>query len=394
MARTQLRRVALATVMLLGAGGCLVWTSLNGYSGGAPQGTEAGAPDGPEDVVMREAAAESALDGAPCAVALPPRPPAGMAPASLTLTFAVQSFYFRPQDAGIPDLGYNLDCVDTCPGPKSCRSVDQNCDEDGGRDLAGNALLEAIDGLGKDPGAQSIDGRIASGAFTFIIQMADWSSLPSDSQVAVGMLVSNGIDPDPEAGTFTPPTWNGSDPWTVDPRGVAGAFHDSTGWHYVPKALTVDAYVANNQLVGQLTAPIEFGLGAGEVTMSQVTLVASIVPVQLSSTVLGYRLEGQIAGRISVHSVLALAGEMKDPLDPTQYLCGNDPTFVQFRGSLCEQADIMTSPSEDNEGDVCDAVSVGIGFTAVSTILGPEYLGPPVVLGCDGGVVDCPADGG
>jgi hypothetical protein len=349
-----------------------------------------------ESVDSGGAVVEAGNDAAAgCVVALPPRPAAGMSPESLTLNFAVKNFYYRPEDGGMDGgLGFNLDCVDTCPGPKSCKAVAPDCDEDGGRDLAGNALLEAIDALGAETGAENVNDRIAAGSFTFLSQVGGWNGLPDDSQVSVGLFISNGIDPNPDAGTFTPPMWNGSDPWTVDPRTVNGGYQTSTGWHYVPKALTDEAYIANNQLVGQLTTPFQFGLGIGSLTMTDVTFVANLTSVEESPNVFGYRLDGQIAGRISLHSLLALAAVLKDPLDRSQYLCGNDPTYLEFKDNLCAQADIMTDPSKDNMGEVCDGISAAVGFTAYSTTLGPAYLGPPLLFGCDGGVVDCPTDGG
>jgi hypothetical protein len=131
---------------------------------------------------------------------------------------------------------------------------------------------------------------------------------------------------------------------------------------------------------------IPLGLGFASVTLSNGSLVATVTPLPG----VGYRLDGQLVGRIATRSILTLLATVKDPLDDTQFLCGDDPTFQSFFMGFCASADIMSDPSFDNTNQSCDSLSAAFGFVAISARLGAEYPGKAPVIGCDGSVQDCP----
>jgi hypothetical protein len=58
-------------------------------------------------------------------------------------------------------------------------------------------------------------------------------------------------------------------------------------------------------------------------------------------------------------------------------------TYQLVSSGVCSQADIESSPANDGKGLPCDALSLGLGFTASPAQLGVE-LEPFVVPG------DCP----
>ena len=326
-----------------------------------------------------------------------PQPAGGGMGGSITVTTAIQSLHYQPVDDAGMGLGYNLDCVATCPGLPSCVGAGSNCDADGGRDLAGNELLLTIDALGNSTGSGTVASQIAAGKLTIILQVSDWNGAPDDSQVTFAMFVASGIVANPDGGADAaatlPPNWDGNDVWDIDPRTVAGVVRGDGGeYTYVPRALTTQAYVTNNQIVGTLQS-VQVGLGFGLVTMTNIVFVATIIPVVFPGTLnSGYRLDGQTAGRFSIHSILSLASALRDPLNPGMRVCGSDPTFQAFRTSLCTSADVMSDISRDNTGAPCDAISAALGFTALSVRLGPEHPGLAYDPGCDGGVEDCNAD--
>jgi hypothetical protein len=359
-------------------------------------------PAPPDAAIAADAAPplDSAVSVADAAEAgctvVPPPPTQGDPGGNLTVVMAVQAFYYDQPDSG-PALGFNLDCVDTCPGPPSCQSKNQHCDEDGGRDLAGNTLLSLIDTYGSATGQGDINGRIASGIYTMLVEMTGWNGSPDDPSVSLAVYVSSGIIADPEAGTTTPPKWDGTDVWEVDPRTANYSRLGDGGYVYVPKAVTTSAYISNNKVIATLPG-LQFGVGVGVFAMTGIAFVGDLVPVLTLGPNGGYRLQGQLAGRVSVPAILGIASLFKDPTDPTRqsYICGSDVLAVDLLSNLCGAADIMSDPSMDNATPLanCDALSAGIGLTAVSANLGYPYKGLTVVAGCDGSVQDCNSDGG
>ncbi len=296
--------------------------------------------------------------------------------------------YSAASDAGAP-LGFDLDGVCVCPGPPSCKSippVQTHCDLPGGRDISGNNFLDLFETFLHVSGQGDINSSIAAGKLGLIIYITDYNAAENDTQVGLAAFVSSGILTDPDGGSPIPPKWDGNDVWDIDPRSTGGVKETADGgFIYLPKFITTMGYVANRTLVAELSR-IDLGLGAGTLSMTGAVFTASIV----SDTSGGYRLQGQLAGRASTASILTSAAAFRDPIDKTKFLCGDDPTIQTYRKQICGAADLATDPAMDGKGAVCDAISMAIGFTALSAQLGvpAETLQP--VLGCDGSVQLCP----
>lgn len=361
-----------------------------------------GGKDAPtESGTIRDAGTEAEAAVAPtvCGAAPPPPPAASIQGGTdISIIAAVRSVYYAADSGGggLAPLGFDLDCVDTCPGPPSCKSAQKNCDAVDGRDLAGNYFLSAVDNFSSVTGQRNLNELAATGEFTVLLLIQGYNGAANDSLVTFSIFFSGGIRPGLEgddagvdASVTVAPKWDGTDVWTVDPTTIAGGFEDDAGvYHYVP-SFTTNGYVTDYQLVATLPE-LQIGLGLGLLTFTNVIYVAQIVP-QASG---GYRLDGQLAGRMSIPSILAAASVIRDPLDPTRtkYLCGNDPTFQTFRGTLCGSADIMLDPSQDSMGDTCDSLSASLGLIAESAKLGPEFKAFNLTPGCDGGVEGCDQD--
>ncbi len=349
----------------------------------APPGSDAGADAGSP----RDAGTDS---GAICALPLPVRPDDATAnPEAIEFFTAVRTVFYKDTDGG-PQLGYNLDCVDTCPGPPSCRSTMMNCDQPGGLDMAANQLLQAVDNISTGSGQADFNSRIASGIYTIILDVSGWNGTANDANVTLAILVSSGLIPDPDSGMPSPPNWDGNDEWNIDPRSYTGSpSHELDGSYLYgsPRALTLQAYVSDYTLVATFPQA-QFGLGLGGlVTMTNLVSTATITPLDGGAG--GYRLDGQLTGRIDVVSVLTGLAYIVDPTNRGSTLCGNDPTYLTLRTLLCTSADIMSMPSADNTDASCNALSSAVGFSAF-----PAKLGAPYTLSlfttCEAGTpVDC-----
>ncbi len=75
-----------------------------------------------------------------------------------------------------------------------------------------------------------------------------------------------------------------------------------------------------------------------------------------------------------LHTILDLNG---------QALCGTDQTYLTLATHVCDAVDLAASPSQDDAGAACGALSLGIGFAAVPAAMGNTY-DPPA------NGVDCP----
>jgi hypothetical protein len=340
----------------------------------------------PTRLLEAEAGPSLADAGTLDALCLPALPPGAPAPtpatdASETTIYAALSSLTFGQTA--PDgnpLGYDLDGVCTCPGPPSCSSTSRNCDEPGGRDVAGNVFLSQIDGyLGSAGG--TLAERIASGKMTTILWLTSYNGGRDDSLVGLSLISSPGLDA-PDGGK---PGWNGHDVWNVDVRSVGGYVADADGGFSYVAMSTASGYVTGGVLVATVPS-FELGAGVGRLTVNDAVFTATITAVAGG----GYTLEGQVAGRVAAGALFGLLGSVPDPAHDGQYLCGTNATFQTLRTAVCDGEDIMSDPALDSTAAaVCDAVSFAASFTAVSAGLGAPVTASYPDPGCDGGVQAC-----
>ncbi len=355
------------------------------FDGGPGDATPNDAPpDSSADSALHDApeAGDAGPDRTGCDAALPPSPPDADTAFDANVTFysMLHAITFA-DDAG--NLGFDLDKNCTCEGvPKglpSCASPMQQCDKPGGRDIAGNVTLNLLDMILGASGVGSINDQLGSGQLGLIIEVFDFNTGSDDTSVGLTAMVSSGtVGPD---GGYQPAMWNGKDTWSIDPRSVL----QTDSGRVVPKFVTTSAYVTNGTLVARLPS-VELGIGGVTVMIDDAVVVARI----LGDTLGGFSLDGQLAGRIPATSIFAAVGAFRDPADKAQYLCGDDPTFLAYKPSICNAVDIMADPARDNTGAACDAISMSVGFRADFALLGPVRPGLTPTLGCDGSVATCP----
>jgi hypothetical protein len=331
---------------------------------------------------------DAELDGA-CTHAAPVGPPAQVSAGAKTVSFAAALSAYTSGvttafDGGA--TGFDLDRQCTCPGPPSCvsSSMAANCDvEPGGHDIVGNALGSLLDSELAGTAEGDLNTRIMTGRYNLVLDVQNYNGGANDSEVFVAILTSSGLGGD--AGT---PKFDGTDVWNIDPASTLGPVEGDAGaYTYTPRYSVSDAYVNDHVLVARFPEVV-VGLSFGTVTLS-----GAIVSAQIETTPSGsYRLEGQIAARISTLSIFGLLGHLSydDGDGGSHKLCGSDPVFQAAQQSVCATTDIMSQPSQDGTDAGCNALSFAIGLQAVEAVLGPPVATHYPVAGCDGGVVDCP----
>jgi hypothetical protein len=270
-------------------------------------------------------------------------------------------------DAGTSStIGYDLDQVYTCcdGGPESCKpavAAATHCDDVSGRDNSGGQLLASLSLV--DPSqftTATISQRLQDGTYSILLQVTGYNGTPNDTQVIAALYGSDGIEND--AGAL----WNGSDQWTVDQAFVV----NPTAMPYLPVDFDTAAYVADGTLVMHVTFPIS--LGTTNTNTFTITLTAGVLTAHLAAAGNGtWSLTGgNIAGRWNISELLSSLQTVTIGSNP---ICPTGPgasTYAFVKQEICKYADIMTDPSNDLKGITCDALSLGIGFTADPALLG------------------------
>jgi hypothetical protein len=352
-------------------------------------------------------------DGAvpPCMHAYPPdRPPADAGTATplapIVAAFNTIDIGVRgPPDGAIPPFGYDLDHTCTCPGLPSCAQpkgspLSEACDDSRGRDNIDIKLFQALPGAATTGTAQ-VDQGLRAGQYGLLIRIRDYDGMPEDPKVTVDFYVSNGLERD-DAGNLPTAKFDGTDHWTIDPASFMPSGQ--------PTFSADNAYVARNPedpagssvLVASFDQlPIVFGdrsfLGGATMQLFGAVIVGTLQLTNVdggsSGSSLGLGLTGgTIAGRWPTSQILSTLATI-----PAEggFLCGTDPSFYNrvnyavLKGVICAAADIAKLSNEDNQMPLapCDAISVGMKFTAVPAVLGGTFAVAPAPAGCDDGGV-------
>jgi hypothetical protein len=360
--------------------------------GGSPSeaGTEAGLAD-------------ARVDADTCAHAhAPPPPTTEDGSGNMDMVLAASFIRILPKgtiSAQHPVLpqGLDLDDTCTCPAPESCKppSATPHCDGDGGTDDSTGDLFEGFAALSSEFTDEKLNANVTSGGATVLFRIRNYNGGPNDKKVTVVVYSSRGLPNNPDGGDITP-LRNGTDVWTVDPSSLLGGTSVDGGASCegndnvcIPVYADADAYVTGGTLVAHLDFPITVG-GAGNqivLNISASTLFARLIPEGAS-----FRIDdGQVAGRWNTGGMLTALGKASDPLVAGGTLCNNAPLYQNVKARVCAAADIMTRPTDDNSGKGCNALSIGVSFTASPGHLGPIYSKPAAPDPCDAGWKDdCP----
>jgi hypothetical protein len=301
-------------------------------------------------------------------------------------------------DAAVPQFGYDLDHTCTCfGGMPSCLQPPQppgapsaeSCDDNRGRDNTDILLFRDLPGLAST-GTSQIDQGLTAGQYGLLLVITDYNGKSDDPRVHVDFYLSDGLSRDADGGIPTP-RFDGTDLWTRDLGSLQGGQPNGQ-----PQYSDDSAYVSGSVLVANFSQlPIAFGdrsfLGAATMQLIGAVIVGQLQAKKVDSGGFGFALVGgTIAGRWPTSQLLSTLANIPGE---GGFLCATDPVnklkYGIIREVVCAGADIATVSTEDNNTPLapCDAISVGMTFTAEPAQLGPVVEGGPVLAGCaDGGV--------
>jgi hypothetical protein len=213
------------------------------------------------------------------------------------------------------------------------------------------------------------------------MRLEGWTGEPTDPKVRFSVFTSAGW---PDGAS---PSWDGEDAWPIDGTSVA-----PDGTVDEPLFFDDNAYVAGGVLVASLPQS-----GLVLVTSSGTRLVLPLVAGFIRARLVeeGGRhavRDGVFAARIRTEAIFdALDGFRDGDGEP---LCTTDPFFELARETICESADIFAGTGTPISP--CDALSVGIGFTADPARLGAVRDLTEDLPGCEVGTEPsrCTCDGG
>ncbi len=312
-----------------------------------------------------------------CNRATYPDPPSGMdgGVSGPTLVFALRSIDIG--DMGTTP-GYDLDNTCTClydAGP-SCTGasgqVSTYCDLPAGSgnegiDNQASKLFSLIElPVGPAVFSSSVFSLQAnSGAWSLLFRIEDYNGLPDDPSVEVTLFPTPGF-----GGT---PAWMGNDAWPVNASSVDGGLSN-------PKYVSNGAYVAGGTLVASMpTAALTMHGGGYDAITIQ--LSAGVITAQLSQlNGLWYMKNGVIAARWALSDVFKALGSYRD--NNGVPICTSDvPTYTIAKQAICQDADILVDGTQPKSAP-CDALSIGLGFTADPALLGELSDGGVPSDGC------------
>ena len=330
-------------------------------------------------------------DTAPAATCFPKRPP-GPPPdergTGATRIFAINHVSIRPYGR---TLGYDLDGLCTTDAGLDLPCRGSLADDPEGVDNAFSNVfighLPFADNQGDDPASKAINGDIAEGHQTALIQVK-WNGLANDLQTVVFMTQTPGVGL-PEPGCDAGPD-GGEDAGNAGDAGARFPFRPCDRWTVSALAdgfLTSSsatgaekAWVNGNLLVASFKVlPLNFGTFA--LAVHDATLTAT---VSSDGTLTG----GLLAGRIIASEAVKGAVSFHYSLERNQPAGGAKPICQQLDGglipfiqeNLCPARDLTTTPSDPSTA--CDSISIALGFEAVQV--------GAVVGTIDAGVDDCP----
>lgn len=352
-------------------------------------------PEGGADAGTGDADSGAEAQGPPdpCAHAVPPGPPAlDDAPGVELPAFflGVRTVVLANDTSAF--VGFDLDGVCTCEtrantaraGAPSCGSPAPHCDLDGGVDN-GVAVLAAQ--LSPFFALDSVPQKlISAGRRTLLVQIGKYNGRLNDKEVAIGLALSDGVREQGCPGSVHDtaknvwaPAWCGDEKWTLRPEAVI----PGTAQPLIQGVGYVRDGMLSFSLPGALLLPFNetsvLPLGSAVLQGKLVPLGEDMTPRDpaRAATEKEKRLwaveGGAIGGRLKSGDLLVGLGTIERPGTGdagSTYLC-QEPSFELVRQGVCDAIDITSARALDfDPGAACDALSVGVGFTAYPVLPG------------------------
>jgi hypothetical protein len=312
----------------------------------------------------------------------PPAKPSGPATTSTEEhNFALQTLFLGDQDrSGVTSqtawksFGYNLDGkVSTASSSDVCTlqagaPKQTQVDGDNGIDNSfGENILPIIITTAGQDAASKINQSIGNGGFTVMFDVTGLAdSQPTLTATGLKGFLNAGSTFDPDGGTK--PTFTTADNWPVSPE----LLNDPTN----PKSSKVqfsDAYSVGGTFVSGVDASghglaVTLNLSIGGVSID-IAIVNAFITFNHSP---GQATNGTIAGVINsqdlVDKLRTVAGRISTSL------CGGN-AFNSIAQQILQASDIMADGT-NGAGQQCNAISIGLGFTAKEIAL-PTRVAQP-----------------
>lgn len=318
----------------------------------------------------------------------PPAPGPAQAGDGAGVAFAIDRLFLGDTDregkktAGSwKQYGFNIDgkvsstiSEDLCKPADGAAASDVYPDGADGIDNSfGSKLVPLIASLLSDPSTKVTDA-IANGDFTVILKVDGLGAQPSYNPLTAKLYGG--------ATLGAAPTWDGSDAWPVVPELLEDAQDVESARIVFPTS-----YVVDDTWVSGPESQVTFKLN---LTISETTIGLTIRNVRIAMDLAPDHksaVKGTIAG---VLETAVLVEELRSVIGAVQPGVCEGSGLETILDQVRRASDIIKDGSQDPSQD-CDAISIGIGFTAKEVQLG-EIAAPAETTGVPCGTT--PADEG
>jgi len=260
--------------------------------------------------------------------------------------------------SGWKQYGFNLDgkistveSKDLCqPQPNAAPSSVYVDGDEGIDNSFGKNILTIIRGIEPNVSARVTDS-IAAGDFTIMLSIDKLGA--SADYNPLGTKLYGG------AALAAPPLWDGTDKWPVLPELLAVPTDITSA-----KVVFDGSYLVNNTWVSGSKGDINLNLGLAGYTIN-LTIRSAVIAMDLTEDHTG-AINGTIAGVLETDVLVGELQKVVGAFDPS--LC--DGTTIEGILSQVRQAsDIMKDGTQDPD-QVCNGISIGLGFTMKKVQLG------------------------
>jgi hypothetical protein len=335
--------------------------------------TSSGNPDAPASPDATVANPDAATPSRQPPAAGPSHPGDGTG----AVTFAVTRLYLGDTDPnGTPDkvngwkqFGYDLDgkqststSTDLCQLRNNASPKNVYPDGDDGIDNAfGKLVLPILLGIASDA-SQAANSALNAGKPRYLIHIAAMGA--SDGYNPLAAASYDGLD------LGAAPKYDGSDVWPIDDRSVVNGDVTMPMWQMPHSYLVGNTWVSGDRSTVVITLEI-----SGR--SFPLTINDAIVTMELSADHV-HATQGVIAGVLSTDELVNSMKQFAGSIDPS--LC-TGPTIDSIVTQLQQASDIMHDGTQDPT-QVCDGISIGIGFNAELVQLGAVTTAPPDLPSC------------
>lgn len=339
---------------------CANLLSYDDYRAREPALADTGVPEAAVDAAM-EAEASTELGTHP-----PARPAGEIKPSGKgkTIWLVVNHFYLAQRDvsSNAPSktawktIGYDIDHVctsleDAKANIGTCRRAasamqDTLLDGEGCRDNNFGSQIVPLVSLVDGEFEKTSNSAVANGANTWLIELSDLDDEKDDPYV-VGRFY--------KAATATElPRFDGTDLREVDAESVNDMDIDK------PKALFSQGYMVDDVFVSGEPGAFDVSLPIQGISVT-LPLSGGVMVVRLDRAHEKGEL-GTIAGGIAKDKI----GSVLGPIADAAGVCPGDPLYTGLFKAIDESMDlVMDAPNMQNPAVDCNAMSIGVGFTAV-----------------------------